>query len=184
MKREDLTAMGLTDEQVEKIIAENSKDIQSANAKATKNNAELERLQGIEKEFNTLKDQNLSEQEKTAKELEKAQNRIAELEKAQSLSLQRTSAAEKFKITAEQAAQIIKDDGTMDYDTLGKIISDKETAAAQAKEQEIANNSTNPGGGTAGSNKDNTKTADVENAEKITFGSNSATTEAKNHYVI
>lgn len=184
MKREDLTAMGLTDEQVEKIIAENSKDIQSANAKATKNNAELERLQGIEKEFNTLKDQNLSEQEKTAKELEKAQNHIAELEKAQSLSLQRTIAAEKFKITAEQATQVVKDDGSFDFDALGKIISDKETAAAQAKEQEIANNSTNPGGGTAGSNKDNTKTADVENAEKITFGSNSATTEAKNHYVI
>lgn len=184
MKREDLTAMCLTDEQVEKIIAENSKDIQSANAKATKNNAELERLQGIEKEFNTLKDQNLSEQEKTAKELEKAQNRIAELEKAQSLSLQRTIAAEKFKITAEQATQVVKDDGSFDFDALGKIISDKETAAAQAKEQEIANNSTNPGGGTAGSNKDNTKTADVENAEKITFGSNSATTEAKNHYVI
>lgn len=184
MKREDLTAMGLTDEQVEKIIAENSKDIQSANAKATKNNAELERLQGIEKEFNTLKDQNLSEQEKTAKKLEKAQNRIAELEKAQSLSLQRTIAAEKFKITAEQATQVVKDDGSFDFDALGKIISDKETAAAQAKEQEIANSSTNPGGGTAGSNKDNTKTADVENAEKITFGSNSATTEAKNHYVI
>lgn len=165
MKREDLTAMGLTDEQVEKIIAENSKDIQSANAKATKNNAELERLQGIEKEFNALKDQNLSEQEKTTKELEKAQNRIAELEKAQSLSLQRTSAAEKFKITAEQAAQVVKDDGSLDFDALGKIISDKETAAAQAKEQEIANNTTNPGGGTAGGNKE--KTEAEKTAESI-----------------
>ena len=55
MKREELTAMGLTDEQIEKIIAENSKDVQAANAKANKNNAELERLQGIEKEFNAIK---------------------------------------------------------------------------------------------------------------------------------
>ena len=78
----------------------------------------------------------------------------------------------------------MKDDGSFDYDVLGKIISEKETAAAQAKEQEIAKGSTNPGGGTAGGNKDNEKTADVENAEKITFGSNSATAEAKNHYVI
>ena len=57
MKREDLAAMGLTDEQIEKVIAENGKDVQTANAKATKNNAELERLQGIEKEFNAMKDQ-------------------------------------------------------------------------------------------------------------------------------
>lgn len=80
MKREDLAAMGLTDEQIEKVIAENGKDVQTANAKATKNNAELERLQGIEKEFNAMKDQNLSEQEKAAKQLEEANNRIAELE--------------------------------------------------------------------------------------------------------
>lgn len=182
MKREDLAAMGLTDEQIEKVIAENGKDVQTANAKATKNNAELERLQGIEKEFNAMKDQNLSEQEKAAKQLEEANKRIAELEKAQTLATQRTNAADKFKITAEQAAQVVKDDGSFDFEVLGKIISDKETAAAQAKEQEIANGSTNPGGGSAGGSE--SKTADVENAEKITFGNASASEEAKNHYVL
>lgn len=90
-----------------------------------------------------MKDQNLSEQEKAAKQLEEANNRIAELEKAQTLATQRTSAADKFKITSEQAAQVVKDDGSFDFDVLGKIISDKETAAAQAKEQEIANGPTN-----------------------------------------
>lgn len=164
MKREDLAAMGLTDEQIEKVIAENGKDVQTANAKATKNNAELERLQGIEKEFNAMKDQNLSEQEKAAKQLEEANNRIAELEKAQTLATQRTSAADKFKITSEQAAQV---DGSFDFDVLGKIISDKETAAAQAKEQEIANGSTNPGGGIAGGGKDDKKTEAEKAAEKI-----------------
>lgn len=167
MKREDLAAMGLTDEQIEKVIAENGKDVQTANAKATKNNAELERLQGIEREFNAMKDQNLSEQEKAAKQLEEANNRIAELEKAQTLATQRTSAADKFKITSEQAAQVVKDDGSFDFDVLGKIISDKETAAAQAKEQEIANGSTNPGGGIAGGGKDDKKTEAEKAAEKI-----------------
>lgn len=57
---------------------------------------------------------------------------------------------EKLKINAEQAKTVVKDDGSIDYDALGKITSEKETAAAQAKEQEIANNSENPGGGTAG----------------------------------
>lgn len=165
MKREDLAEMGLTEEQIEKVIAENGKDVQTANAKANKNNAELERLQGIEKEFNAMKDQNLSEQEKAAKQLEEANKRIAELEKAQTLATQRTSAADKFKITAEQAAQVVKDDGSFDFEVLGKIISDKETAAAQAKEQEIANGSTNPGGGSAGGG-DETESKGAEMAKK------------------
>ena len=62
------------------------------------------------------------------------------------------------------------------------VAAEKETAAAQAKEQEIANNSENPGGGTAGG--ENKKTADVENAEKISFGKPAESAEAKDHYVL
>ena len=114
--------------------------------------------------------------------METANARIAELEKTQAIANQRSNAAFKFNISAEQASQVIKDDGSFDYEVLGKIISDKETAAAQAKEQEIANGTTNPGGGSAGGSE--SKTADVENAEKITFGNASASEEAKNHYVL
>lgn len=166
MKREDLVSMGLTDEQIEKVMAENGKDVQSANAKANKNNTELERLKAIEKEYEDLKGQSMSEAEKNAKALEDAQKKIAELEKTQAIASQRTSAAEKFKISAEQAKLVVKDDGSMDYDALGKIIADKETAAAQAKEKEIANGSTPPGNGGTGSSSSDTKTE----AEKIAAG--------------
>lgn len=183
MKREELTAMGLTDEQIEKIIAENSKDVQAANAKANKNSEELTRLRELEKEYTAMKDKDLSDSERLQKDLDFATAKIAELEKKQAIAAQRSNAASKFNISAEQAAQVIKDDGSFDYEILGKIISDKETAAAQKKEQEIANGSTNPGGGSAvGSGKE--KTADVENAEKISFGSNAASEEARNHYVL
>ena len=93
--------------------------------------------------------------------------KIAELEKTQAIANQRSNAASKFNISAEQASQVIKDDGSFDYEVLGKIISDKETAAAQAKEQEIANGSTNPGGGIAGGGKDDKKTEAEKAAEKI-----------------
>lgn len=52
-----------------------------------------------------------------------------------------------FKITADQAKKIVNDDGSLDYTELGKIMSEKETAAAQAKEKEIAGNQANPNGG-------------------------------------
>lgn len=62
-----------------------------------------------------------------------------------------------FRITAEQAKEVVNDDGNFDTAALGKIMSEKETAAAQAKEQEIANGSTNPGGGSAGGDKNKEK---------------------------
>lgn len=184
MKREDLIAMGLSEENADKIMADYGSSVQKAKAKVDEYKTKADKVEELQKQLDDIEQGKLTEVEQANKNLEKANARIAELEKAQAIATQRADAASKFNVTAEQAAQIVKDDGSFDYDVLGKIISEKETAAAQAKEQEIANGSTNPGGGTAGGNKDNEKTADVENAEKITFGSNSATAEEKNHYVI
>lgn len=184
MKREDLIAMGLSEENADKIMADYGSSVQRAKAKVDEYKTKADKAEELQKQLDDIEQGKLTEVEQANKNLEKANARIAELEKAQAISKQRADAATKFNVTAEQASQIVKDDGSFDYDVLGKIISEKETAAAQAKEQEIANGSTNPGGGTAGGNKENEKTADVENAEKITFGSNSATAEEKNHYVI
>ena len=73
-----------------------------------------------------------------------------------------------------------KDDGSFDYDALGKIISEKEAAAAQAKEAEIAAGSTNPGGGSAGDNKDKEKSDAEKMAEGIgkTFAEANKTSES------
>ena len=90
---------------------------------------------------------------------------IAKLQKDNAVRDQREAAMTNFKITAEQAKAVVKDDGSLDYTELGKIMSEKETAAAQAKEQEIANNTTNPGGSSAGSDKGGAD--NKTNAEKI-----------------
>ena len=125
---------------------------------------------------------NLTELEKANKALETANQQIADMQKKNAIRDQREALMEKLKINAEQAKSVVKDDGSLDYDALGKITSEKETAAAQAKEQEIANNTENPGGGTAGG--ENKKTADVENAESISFGEPAKNVEAKDHYVL
>lgn len=83
MKREELTAMGLTDEQIEKIIAENSKDVQAANAKANKNSEELTRLRELEKEYTAMKDKDLSDSERLQKTL------ILQMQKSQNLKRHR-----------------------------------------------------------------------------------------------
>lgn len=155
-----------TDEQVTNLLNQTNAEVVKEKTKAEQYKAKADKTDELQKKLDDLERGSLTEIEQANKNLEKANARIAELEKAQTLANQRTTAAEKFKVTAEQAAQIVKDDGTFDYDALGQIITEKETAAAQAKEQEIANNSTNPGGGAAG-NKKEQKTFAEEMASKI-----------------
>lgn len=183
MKREDLVAMGISEENIEKIIADYGKATQKANADLAVLREKAGKADDLQKKLDDLEAGQLTEIEKANKALEEANKTIADMQKSNAIRDQRESAMTNFKITAEQAKTIVKDDGSLDYAELGKIMSEKETAAAQAKEQEIAKNQDIPGGG-AGGDKDKEKTADVKNAETISFGNAAASKEAQNHYVI
>lgn len=183
MTRDDVLKLfpNATDEQITNLLNQNNSEVAKEKSKVNQYKAKADNADELQKKLDELEAGNLSEVEQANKNLEKANARIAELEKAQAIATQRSNAASKFNVTAEQAAQIIKDDGTMDYDALGKIISDKETAAAQAKEQEIANNSTNPGGGTAGKDNENKTTAE-KLVEKL-YGGQKQNNDILSHYV-
>ena len=168
--KQNIIAIGVaepTDEQVSNYLNQVNGETKKEKDRADGYKAKADTADDLQKQLDELQAGNLTELEKANKALDTANKKIAELEKAQAIATQRASAAAKFNVTAEQAAQIVKDDGSFEYDVLGKIISEKETAAAQAKEQEIANGSTNPGGGTAGGNKDNEKTEAEKAAESI-----------------
>ena len=168
--KQNLIAIGVaepTDEQVSNYLNQVNGETKKEKDRADGYKAKADTADDLQKQLDELQAGNLTELEKANKALDTANQKIAELEKAQAIATQRANAASKFNVTAEQAAQIVKDDGSFDYDVLGKIISEKETAAAQAKEQEIAKGSTNPGGGTSGGNKDNEKTEAEKAAESI-----------------
>lgn len=183
MTRDDVLKLfpDATDEQITNLLNQNNSEVAKEKNKANQYKEKADNATELQKKLDELEAGNLSEVEQANKNLEKANARIAELEKAQAIATQRSNAATKFNVSAEQAAQIIKDDGTMDYDALGKIISDKETAAAQAKEQEIANNSTNPGGGMAGKENENKTTAE-KLVEKL-YGGQKQNNDILSHYV-
>lgn len=106
-------------------------------------------------------------------EIEKLRKQIDSLQKENIKKDIRAYAAEKG-LTGEQADTVLA--GFQDnleiakaaIDSLSQIIAEKETKAAQAKEQEIADDSINPGGN-AGRKKDEEKPEDVANAEQIVF---------------
>ena len=173
-----------TDEQISSYLNQVNGETQKEKDKANQYKAKAEKADELQTQLDEIEAGNLTEVEKVNKDLEAANNLIAKLQKDNAVRDQREAAMTNFKITAEQAKAVVKDDGSLDYTELGKIMSEKEIAAAQAKEQEIANYTTNPGGSSAGSDKETEKPADVENAEKITFGESSANNETKNHYVL
>lgn len=190
MTREDVKKLfpDATDEQITGLLNQNNSEIAREKAKIEKMKSDSERLKTIEAENNSLQAKldeleqgNLTEIEKANKALEVANNRIAELEKANRISQQRSEASLKFKISAEQAKQVISDDGAFDMDILGQIIADKESASALAKEQEIAKMSANPNGHGGNSNIDSESIA-VQLVKK-NFGENKVQGNILTHYM-
>lgn len=126
----------------------------------------------------------------SGEDIETLKNQIEELRRENVKKDIRAYAAEKG-LTGEQAEKVLagfKDDlesAKAAIDSMSEIISARETTAAQAKEKEILDKSTNPGGGSGGSGggKDD-KPDDVKNAEQITFGNKAANQSEKDYYVM
>lgn len=164
MTREDVLKLfpEATDEQITNLLNQNNSEVAKEKNKVSQYKAKADTADDLQKQLDEIQAGNLTELEKANKALETANQQIADLQKSNAIRDQREAAMTNFKITAEQAKAVVKDDGSLDYTELGKIMSEKETAAAQAKEQEIAKNQDIPGGGSNKGGADN-KT----NAEKI-----------------
>ena len=166
--KQNLISIGVaepTDEQVSNYLNQVNGETKKEKDRADGYKAKADTADDLQKQLDEIQAGNLTELEKANKALETANQQIADLQKSNAIRDQREAAMTNFKITAEQAKAVVKDDGSLDYTELGKIMSEKETAAAQAKEQEIANNTTNPGGSSAGSDKGGAD--NKTNAEKI-----------------
>lgn len=166
MTREDITKLfpDATDEQITNLLNQNNSEVAKEKNKANQYKEKANTADVLQAKIDELEAGNLSELEKANKALETANNQIAQLQKDNAIRDQREAAMTNFKIDAEQAKTVVKDDGSIDYAELGKIISEKEEASAKAKEQEIANNQDVPGGGTGGGDKEKTdaeKTAET-----------------------
>ena len=168
--KQNLIAIGVaepTDEQVSNYLNQVNGETKKEKDRADGYKAKADTADDLQKQLDELQAGNLTELEKANKALDTANKQIAELQKNNAIRDLREKAMTDFKVTAEQAKAIVKEDGSFDTAELGKIMSEKETAAAQAKEQEIAKGSTNPGGGTAGGNKDNEQIEAEKAAESI-----------------
>lgn len=172
----------VTDEMVSNYLNSVQKEVTSSvenvQKKADQYKQDAEKVKELQGKIKELEDANLSEADKAAKDLEELNERLAQMEKENERMKTLNALADKG-IVGEDAENLIREDGSIDFETLGKIITDRENAAAIKKEKDIAGKSTNPGGG-ADKPKDE-KTDDVKNAEGISFGTFSKQ-EEKDYY--
>lgn len=182
MTREDVLKLfpDATDEQITNLLNQNNSEVAREKNKAGKDKEELARLKEVEKEYNEFKEQGMPENEKTAKALELANQKIAELEKRDVIRTQRANAMEKFGLTAEQASKVVTDDGATDYEVLGQIFADSKKSAIAEYEKQKLDGTPNPGGSTGGSGEE--KTTAERLVEKF-YGGQKQENNILSHYV-
>lgn len=181
MTREQLLALGLTEEQVNQIMSMHGTATQNLRTQVTTLTGQLETARNANPPANPP-----SNPEPENQELTNALNRIKELEDDNRRKDVLAYATSKG-LLGEQAENILKafgdsiDSAKGAIDSISQIISDNRTAAAQEKEQEIARNASNPGGGSGGEGG-----KEKSSAEKIATKLFKARKEQENilsHYV-
>ena len=180
MKREELIAMGISEENADKIMADYGSTVQKANAKAEQYKAKANKADELQTQLDELNSQNMTELEKATTALETANQKIAELEKKDTVRTQRANAMEKFGLTAEQANKVVTDDGATDYEVLGQIFADSKKSAIAEYEKQKLDGTPNPGGSTGGSGEE--KTTAERLVEKY-YGGQKQENNILSHYV-
>lgn len=166
---ENLKSFGIeepSDDQITAYLNQVHGESKKEKDRADKLKAQADKVGELEKQLQDISDANLSDIEKANKDRDEALGKIEALNKKIADMELKAQLAEKG-IVGDDADNLIKD-GKLDIETLGKIISERETAAASAKEQEILKDTPNPAG--VGGKTEDADPIDVENAKKLTFG--------------
>lgn len=171
-----------TDDQITNLLNQNNSEVAEEKNKASQYKAKADTADDLQKQLDELQAGNMTELEKANKALETANQQIAKLQKDNAVRDLREKAMSDFGITAEQVKTVVKEDGSFDTTSLGKIISDMKANAIAEYEKNALNNTPNPSNG-GNNNEPDSKPADVANAEQISFGT-VASTESQNSYVI
>ena len=153
MNREELRAMGLTEEQVEAVMKSHGQTTQNLQAQIAQNNLEMARLRGVEMEYTTFKAQKPKEEPKKVEnpEVLEAQRQIAELTSKINRSEIANYAMSKG-ISGEQSANILLafgdnvESAKLAIDSISQIISETDKSARDTERQAWLNNTPNPSG--------------------------------------
>lgn len=165
--RKNLETIGIespTDEQITNYLNQVQGETRFERDRADKLKDKASKADELQKQIDEMNSANQSDNEKLQTALDKANAQIASLQKDIARTKLLNNLASKG-ITGEDAEKLVSEDGALDIEILGKIISDRETSAAANKEKELLNGTPNPSGGKGGS--DDGKTSAEKMVEKL-----------------
>lgn len=165
--RKNLETIGIenpTDEQITNYLNQVQGETRFERDRADKLKDKASKADELQQQIDEMNSANQSDNEKLQTALDKANAQIASLQKDIARTKLLNNLASKG-ITGDDAEKLVSEDGALDIEILGKIISDRETTAAANKEKELLNGTPNPNGGKGGS--DDGKTSAEKMVEKL-----------------
>lgn len=205
MTREDVKKLfpDASEEQITGLLNQNNSEVAREKARAEKLKTDSEKWKTdaekaaeLQAKLDSLENEKLTEEERRKKEEEKLRKELDEkwkkMEQA-NIDLQNQLNSERIKsyagsknLTGEKIDSILKSFGSnyelavSAIDSMAELITDRESAAALAKEQEIAKKSGNPNGGNNGGG--DSKSSAVKLVERH-FGSQKTNNDVLSHYI-
>ena len=142
----NLKAIGIdepTKEQIDNYLNQLNGETKREKDRADKYKSDADKMVELQKQLDEIQNKNLSDIEKAQAENVKANEQIAQLQK-DIRSMENKAKLAELGIIGEQAQTLIGDDGSLDFNILGQIITEREQKASALKEKEILENTPDP----------------------------------------
>lgn len=134
-----------TEKQISDYLDQVNGESKRERERADRFKADAAKVVDLQKQLDDAAQANMTDAQKQQDALDKANQKIASLEKEMARSKLLGSLASKG-IIGEDAEKLVSEDGQLDVEILGKILSERETSAAAQKEAELLKKTPNPDG--------------------------------------
>ena len=142
-----------TEEQVSDYLAQIGKEVKSSEDKAQRYKDDALRVKELQKQLDEMNNAKLTDEEKSAKAVEEANKRVLELENTvKTMQLQKSLA--EIGITGEDASALVGEDGSLNTEKLGEILTAREKNAVDVYKKQALESTPAPEGGKESEPKD------------------------------
>ena len=131
-----------TDAQISAYLNSLNAEVKKAENKAERYKEDAEKVKELQAKLDEIANQNLSDIEKANKATETANAMVADLEKKVK-AMETTNALANIGIVGDDATNLIGEDGAINFELLGSIISNRETSAVANYKLEALKNTPN-----------------------------------------
>ena len=134
-----------TDEAISNLLNTIHSSVKSAEDKALKYKAEADKVRDLEAKLDEINNEKLTDAEKSAKAVEDANKKVAELEKTVS-SMKLLNSLAEIGIVGDDATSLFSEDGSLNTEKLGEILTAREKNAVDVYKKQALDSTPSPDG--------------------------------------